>query len=243
VRIAIRHRTAYQFDRPVFLEPHVIRLRPRADAAVHLLSAALTIDPAPAVRSDSLDFEGNVVTQAWFDGTVDHLAVESRATVDTGLADPFQFLLDHPKRTLPDPYPVEIGTRLAAYRSAPDTVAPAVRAFAARVAEGVDHRPDRFPAALAARIHGVCLVEIRDVGAPHPAEITLDAARGACRDLAVLFIDCCHAVGLAARFVSGYAHVDGTTGHELGTAAKWPTRCAAPRSTTRAGGRAGSGRR
>ena len=33
---------------------------------------------------------------------------------------------------------------------------------------------------------------------------TLRLATGACRDLAVLFIDSCRAVGLPARFVSGY---------------------------------------
>src|SRR5262249_7931254 len=36
-----------------------------------------------------------------------------------------------------------------------------------------------------------------------PAE-TLDRASGACRDLALLFIEACRCVGLASRFVSGY---------------------------------------
>ena len=45
---------------------------------------------------------------------------------------------------------------------------------------------------------------IRDVGAPHPAETTLRGQEGSCRDLAVLFCAACRAVGLAARFVSGY---------------------------------------
>jgi transglutaminase-like putative cysteine protease len=32
----------------------------------------------------------------------------------------------------------------------------------------------------------------------------MEQRQGACRDLAVLFIDACRCVGLAARFVSGY---------------------------------------
>ena len=45
---------------------------------------------------------------------------------------------------------------------------------------------------------------IREVGPPQPAESTLRDRAGSCRDLAVLFCAACRAVGLAARFVSGY---------------------------------------
>ena len=48
----------------------------------------------------------------------------------------------------------------------------------------------------------------RDFGNPHPPEVTLTTRRGACRDLSVLFIDACRAMGLAARFVSGYQEGD-----------------------------------
>ncbi|MGB7934938.1 MAG: transglutaminase-like domain-containing protein [Gammaproteobacteria bacterium] len=41
-------------------------------------------------------------------------------------------------------------------------------------------------------------------GPPQPPEVTLDRGRGACRDLAVLFITMCRLQGIAARFVSGY---------------------------------------
>lgn len=44
----------------------------------------------------------------------------------------------------------------------------------------------------------------RHAGPPQTAAHTLQCRQGACRDLAVLFVDCCRAQGIAARFVSGY---------------------------------------
>ena len=48
----------------------------------------------------------------------------------------------------------------------------------------------------------------RDTGAPQSPAHTLQSRRGACRDLAVLFVDCCRAEGIAARFASGYQKGD-----------------------------------
>ena len=44
----------------------------------------------------------------------------------------------------------------------------------------------------------------RETGGPWAPATTIEQRHGACRDLAVLWIDICRAVGLAARFVSGY---------------------------------------
>ena len=215
MKLTIRNRTAYRFDRPVFLEPHIIRLRPRIDAAVWPLTIQLAIEPAPTMRAEYLDLEGNVVTQAWFSGTTEHLRIDSQSTVETHLTDPFRFLLDDPGRRLPEPYPTELMDRLQAYRTAPDSVSREVRTFALAVAEEVVRRPERFPGTLADRLHQECKLEIRREGTPKSAEDTLAEKRGACRDLAVLFNECCRSLGLAARFVSGYAHVDGSDDHEL----------------------------
>ena len=46
-------------------------------------------------------------------------------------------------------------------------------------------------------------------------EETVARGAGACRDLAVLFVECCRAMGLAARFVSGYAYTDDVTPAEM----------------------------
>ncbi|MCG6938671.1 MAG: transglutaminase family protein [Gammaproteobacteria bacterium] len=48
----------------------------------------------------------------------------------------------------------------------------------------------------------------RDTGAPQSPAHTLNSRRGACRDLAVLFVDCCRSEGIAARFASGYQKGD-----------------------------------
>jgi len=208
VKLSLRHRTGYRFDKPVFLEPHVIRLRPRVDGALWLAATTLDIDPVPAVRAENLDLEGNAVTQVWFDGKTDHLMIESRSTIETLRTDPYQFLFDGAAGTLPYTYPVNWHDRLSVYLSAPGQISSAVRSLALAAAGEAEQRRDRFPWALTEQIHRDYTVEYREDGAPRDPDATLRLRSGACRDLAVLFVECCRSVGLAARFVSGYAYVD-----------------------------------
>jgi transglutaminase-like putative cysteine protease len=57
---------------------------------------------------------------------------------------------------------------------------------------------------------------VRETGAAWPPLETLDRGKGACRDLAVLFIELCRAMNIPARFVSGYfADVDGSQDRQL----------------------------
>ena len=215
MRITIRHRTSYAFDAPVYLEPHVIRLRPRADGSVRLVDFALEIDPPPAVRADILDPEGNVVTRAWFEGRWPQLVVQTRAVVDTLLDNPFRFLVSEPDRPLPYAYTPDLCERLALYRRPPDAAHPAVREMALAAASASQHDPARFPLVLAERIRAAFVRETRPEGPPLAPEATIASGRGACRDLAVLFVACCRAMGLAARFASGYAHSEEADPAEL----------------------------
>ncbi len=50
-------------------------------------------------------------------------------------------------------------------------------------------------------------------GPPWSSSETLLRMEGSCRDLAVLFCDCCRAVGIAARFVSGYECASAGSAH------------------------------
>ena len=215
MRFLLQHCTSYAFDAPVHLESQVIRLRPRADAATRVIDFTMEIDPLPTVRAENLDIEGNLVVMAWFHGATKHLEIRTRATVDTLVTDPFRFLVADPDRTLPYAYPTEVGERLHHYRRAPDAAHPTVRAIAIEAAQTSDRDQASFPFTLARQIHRDFIVDARPEGAPLRAEDTVAAVRGACRDLAVLFVECCRAMGLAARFVSGYAYTDDAVSPEL----------------------------
>ena len=215
MRFLLEHHTAYVFDAPVHLESQTIRLRPRADAATRVVDFKMEIDPLPAVRAENLDLEGNLVVMAWFRGATTRLDISTRATVDTLVTDPFRFLVEDPDRTLPYAYPPDIGERLRSYRRAPDAAHPTVRAVAIEAAQASDRGQASFPFTLARQIHRDFALENRPEGAPLAAEDTVAAGRGACRDVAVLFVECCRAMGLAARFVSGYAYTDDTRQVEL----------------------------
>ncbi|MCY3845472.1 MAG: transglutaminase family protein [Acidobacteria bacterium] len=213
--ITIRHRTTYTFDAPVFLEPHVIRLHPRAGAAARLVDFGLDLEPAPAVRAENLDLDGNVVTHAWFEGLTATLTVRTHATVETSNTDPFRFLAVDADRSLPYAYAPDLAHRLRPCRSAPDVAHPAVRELALDVARESSRNPLAFPLDLARRLHERFSLERRQDGPPLAPHETVARRRGACRDLAVLFIECCRTMGLAARFVSGYAHTDSASPNDL----------------------------
>ena len=238
MRFLIEHRTSYAFDPPAYLDSQTIRLRPRADAATRVVDFEMEIDPLPVVRADNLDLEGNLVVIAWFFGKTAQLDIRTRATVDTLVTDPFRFLVAEPDRTLPYAYPTAVGERLRSYRRAPDAAHPSVRAVAVEAANASDRGQASFPFELARRIHRDFTLENRPEGAPLAAEETVAAGRGACRDLAVLFVECCRAMGLAARFVSGYAYTDDTDAGRaarLGRGVSFRRRLARVRPEPRAG--------
>jgi transglutaminase-like putative cysteine protease len=200
----IAHTTTYQFSRPVYLEPHTLRLRPRCDASQRLHDFQLLIEPRPAGLSEYLDLEGNCAAHAWFAGVGDSLSVMARSRVETLRRNPFDYILGDPSvDRLPMAYSGELDPLLALYRLRDDADA-SVAAFAASVADEAEGRLLPFLDTLNRRIFQMCQVMNREEGAPLPPRVTLAERGGACRDLAVLFVDACRAFGFGARFVSGY---------------------------------------
>jgi transglutaminase-like putative cysteine protease len=66
----------------------------------------------------------------------------------------------------------------------------------------------RFLSLLTEQIYRDWDIDIREEGDPYPPEETFQTRRGACRDVAVMFVECCRLQGIAARFVSGYQEGD-----------------------------------
>ena len=202
MRVAVVHTTVYRYSEPVQLEPHTFRLRPRDDAAQRLSQHSFSVAPLPAGRSQCLDQDGNVVVEAWFDHPTDSLSIESAFTVDTLRENPFDFLLRRSMATLPARYTEAVRAALVPYLA---TATDAVSGFAAEVALGCGGETMDFLNALNQRLAGQFRYVERENGPPHEAEVTLKTREGSCRDLSVLFCQAARAMGLAARFVSGYA--------------------------------------
>jgi transglutaminase-like putative cysteine protease len=93
---------------------------------------------------------------------------------------------------------------------------PSVEAFAKDVLAASSGGANAFLGELCQRIASTMTQEVRETGGAMPAGQTLALGRGACRDLSVLFMDACRAVGIAARFVTGYELGDPSDGdHDL----------------------------
>jgi len=198
MKIAVTHWTLYRYHGPVYPEPHTFRLRPREDAAQHLLQYALEITPEPAGRTECLDQDGNVVIETWFKNALSELAVKSSFQVETRRENPFDFVPADPRAVYPEP----LRSALAPYLDAANLSEPITEFVRSIPESNGDTLP--FLTALNRRLFDAFRHVVRADGPPNPPEITLRDQEGSCRDLAVLFTSACRTLGIAARFVSGY---------------------------------------
>lgn len=211
----ISHKTRYEFNTPVFLEPHLLRFCPRTDSGQRLLSFHLQIDPQPAGFSDITDVEGNIAKWAWFNGTTQHLDIGMECEVQTLRQNPFDFLLTSPSfQTFPFQYPEEL---LSALRSCLDTTgiigSEKVRNLTSVLLEKSGNDVFGFLNGLNIYLYENWQVVDREEGQPLPPDVTLQQKEVSCRDLALLFLAVCRNGGIASRFVSGYQEGDPDTGN------------------------------
>jgi transglutaminase-like putative cysteine protease len=204
LQISARHLTRYRYHGPVFCEPLLVRLRPREDAAQRLLGYSLTIAPDPAGLSQQIDLEGNVVSEAWFNGVTDSLVIVAEWQVETRCTNPFDFLLNPAAGRLP------YGPRVCqspfwALYATPQCPSGRVVELAERIARQSEHEPVEYLCRLASEICRDHEKTVRQAGPPWSPEVTLSQGKGSCRDLALVFIEASRTMGIPARFVSGYA--------------------------------------
>ncbi len=206
MQFTIRHNTHYRYSRPVQFGPHQLRFYPRDDGSQRVLAHQLSISPTPLGRNDHLDLEGNRVSQVWFEEETDHFNIEVTMQVETLRRNAFDYILMPEAAVLPINHEHDVICAHAyLQRIEPDD---AVTAFAAELSLAVNRDPLRFLSGLSRQLFADFAHVHRDTGAPQSPALTLESRCGACRDLAVLFVDCCRSEGIAARFASGYQKGD-----------------------------------
>lgn len=212
----VKHRIHFQYDDPVVIQPLTIRLRPRSDGAQRVLDWHCDLTPSPSTSTSILDVFGNVAFQVSFEGNHRELTINVGSEVEASRSNPFDYLsLDSRVTNLPAFYDLRIGQALAPnlHRQSMDL---AIGHWAGEVSASVDWQTQPFLLKLCETINLEYTIETRFEGATFSPTQTFAEKRGACRDLAALFIDACRTQGLAARFISGYVYEPGRThGSEL----------------------------
>jgi transglutaminase-like putative cysteine protease len=207
--LTVNHVTSYAYSRPVTLGEHRMMLRPRDSQDQRLLRATLDIDPLPQRLRWIHDVFDNCVALASFTGQTEMLRVESAITLDHTPFEGPEFLLEERAQLYPFSYGAEEIPDLArvierAHLDAAGELDRWVRKF---IHEGRPTETGSLLMTLTYAIKEGFAYERRvERGAQSPLE-TLERRRGSCRDFAVLMMEAARALGLAARFVSGYLYV------------------------------------
>lgn len=212
MRYHIHHKTSYTYNQPVFLKPHLVRLRPRSNGWQTLDNLLIKITPQPVGISDINDLDGNSLQKIWFTAPTEQFTLEIDSEIETHIDNPFNFLLEPWALKLPMDYPTslfhQLQSYLRPYSAMPD-------AIALSLAQDILHQENQdtlaFLNALNQHIYQSCGYVVRETGDPWEAAITWRNKTGSCRDLTVLWMEACRAVGLATRFVSGYQEGDLST--------------------------------
>lgn len=191
MRIVVRHRTVYNYDHPIRYSTQYLRLTPRSN---------------PSQRIIRWNVEGQGRLTSWTDGFGNHthtlvcdeivsqIAISANGIVETSDLN----------GVLPDEGLLPIKVFL---RPTPLTTADAeIREFVAQFQELARTNPLE-----AAHELSQVLIEriVYTEGSTHvhsTASEVLKYGRGVCQDMAHLFIACLRALGMPARYISGYLY-------------------------------------
>jgi len=211
-----RHITRYRYSSPVWCHPLTVRLKPRTDFRQRLVRFSLDIEPSPNGLFCEIDLEGNDATTAWFDGaTTASLTITTSFEVETAEVNPFQFLLRPDAARLPL-VPLAAEEPYFALYARSSSRSPDAEDLAHEVARHADYDTVKFVCDMNDWIYRQHEKIVRPEDPAWLPRQTLYEGKGACRDLAVLLIECCRAMNIPSRFVSGYGlRLDQSEDHEL----------------------------
>lgn len=211
----VSHRLFYTYSESVILEPHTFYLYPKSYPHQQIVSYTMTIDPVPSMLVQNIDAEGNHQRIAYFREATSWLNVSVEMAVRSEDFNLFGFVL-FPFETeqIPFQYPESVKKLLQPYLVR-EGVTTYVEQYARQTAASERWKTVAFLTALSRDISQNFVYERREVGPPMLPEHTLIGRKGTCRDFAQLFVACCRALGIAARFVSGYLYGNALQEHDL----------------------------
>jgi uncharacterized protein (DUF2126 family)/transglutaminase-like putative cysteine protease len=202
VRVALHHKTSYNYERPISMGAQVVRLRPAPHNRTPIHSYSLRIEPEEHFLNWQQDPHGNYLARIVVPEKTKVFSVEVSLVADLEAYNPFDFFLEPHAEKTPFKYSKSDLENLAPYLVEGD-LTPRLSKFI----DKVDRSPKRtvdFLVELNRQVHEAVEYVIRMEPGVQTPEETLKLAKGSCRDSAWLLVQICRHIGLAARFVSGY---------------------------------------
>jgi len=202
IRVALHHKTVYQYDRPVTLSPQVIRLRPAPHSRTPVTGYSLRIEPAQHFINWQQDPQGNFLARVVFPEPTTAFSLEVDLVAEMTVLNPFDFFLEPHAEHFPFAYDELQRRELAPFLD----VAPAGPRLQALLAS-VPREPAHvitFLVDFNRRLQHDVRYVIRMEPGVQTSEQTLELACGSCRDSSWLLVEALRHLGFATRFVSGY---------------------------------------
>ncbi len=202
IRVALHHKTIYEYDRMVVLSPQVVRLRPAPHSRTVVSSYSLRVEPEDHFINWQQDPHGNFLARLVFPDQTRYLSLEVDLVAEMAVINPFDFFLEPDYQSFPFRYGTNERRELALFLEAPPA-GPRLEAFLAGINRSETRIID-FLVGLNARLSREIRYVVRMEPGVQSAEETLELASGSCRDSAWLLVQILRHLGLAARIVSGY---------------------------------------
>ena len=208
----LAHTTTYLYGGTVSLSHHLLRLRPRDLERQRCLHNELLIEPRPDVLCSHDDYFGNAMSFATIEGSHRRLVIASQSQVSV-VAPTFPAPHNTPSwESVRDMSPNGnqeefLETREFVYQS------PLIK----KQPEFTDYASDSFPAGrpvleavvdLTERMHTDFKFDKLATNVATPLMEVFATRRGVCQDFAQLQIGFLRAMGIAARYVSGYLETE-----------------------------------
>jgi len=193
MQLHIVHRTTYRYEEPVKYTAQTLRLTPRREGSQRILSWSMR---APGRRTEQADAHGNITHLLTLEEPHREIDIEVRGVVEIGGEEfvAFDGTLSPLAYLAPTALTQPSAAMLALAREHTErggSLRERLYGLASGVFAAVRYTP------------GITSVE-------DSAAVVFERGQGVCQDQAHVFVACCRAAGIPARYVSGYlCSVDG----------------------------------
>ncbi len=202
IRVAIKHRTLYNYDRTVWFSPHIFRLKPAPHCRTPIETYSLKIEPENHIIHWQQDPFGNYQARGLFQESADALSLEVDMIARMTVINPFDFFLEESAQFYPFFYDTQLRKELMLYLEIGES-SQLLTEWLTQI-DRTKQNLIEFLVGINRQLSKEINYTIRMEPGVQSCDETLEQKQGSCRDSGWLLVQILRHLGLAARFVSGY---------------------------------------